>query len=129
MSEFAKHKEVKSNRVDARIINSKTKQVITLETSVPWVRNREKKDEKTLMYGPLQWELKQQYPGNEIHQYNIIIDALGGWSQEFELTMRKLVGSRIRSLKELMKMQKAVLSGTQNIARMLRSQPERIICT
>ena len=35
---FAEHQEVKFNRIDARIINSKSKQVITLEMSVPWVK-------------------------------------------------------------------------------------------
>ena len=116
VSVFAEHQEVKSNRVDAQIINSKTKQVIILEMTVPWVSNRQKTDEeKTLKYGPLRWELKQQYPGHEIHQYNTIFDALGGWSQELEVTMYKLVGSR--SSEVLRKMQKAVLSGMLNIAK------------
>ena len=34
------------------------------------------------MYGPLRWELKQQFPGYDIRQYNIIINVLGGWSTE-----------------------------------------------
>ena len=48
-----------------------------------WTENREKKqEEKTIMYGPLRWELKQQFPGDDIRQYNIIIDVLGGWSRK-----------------------------------------------
>ena len=75
---FAKHQEDKSNRVDARIYQQQTKQVITLEMSVSRVSNREKKDEENILkYGPLRWEHKQRYPGHEIHQSNIIIDALG----------------------------------------------------
>ena len=31
---------------------------------------------------PLRWELRQQFPGYEVQQYNIIVDTLGGWSQE-----------------------------------------------
>ena len=30
----------------------------------------------------LRWELKEQYKGYEAHQYNIIMDVLGGWSKE-----------------------------------------------
>ena len=61
---FAEHQEMRSNRVDAYIVNHKSKQVTTLEMSCPWVNNREKKsEEKTLKYGPLRWELKQQFPG------------------------------------------------------------------
>ena len=83
--------------------------------SCPWVNNREKKsEEKTLKYGPLRWELKQQFPDYEGQQHNIIIDALGGWSREMDTTMHEIVGSRGREV--LRKMQKAVLSGTLNVA-------------
>ena len=61
-----------------RIVNHKSKQVTTLEMSCPWVNNREEKSkEKTFKYGPLCWELKQQFSGYEVQQHNIIIDALG----------------------------------------------------
>ena len=42
---FADHEEVRCNRVDARMVNHKTKWVITLEMSCPWVNNREIKEE------------------------------------------------------------------------------------
>lgn len=50
VSVYAEHQEVRSNRFDAHIINYKTNQVITLETSYPWIGNREKKsqEKKTL---------------------------------------------------------------------------------
>ena len=54
--------------------------------SCPWITNRTKKTtEKTLKYGPLRWELKQQYQGYEVRQYNIIIDVLGGWSRDLDV--------------------------------------------
>ena len=53
VSVFADHEEVRCNRVDARIVNHKTKWVITLEMSCQWVQNREKKnEEKTVKYAP-----------------------------------------------------------------------------
>ena len=58
--------------------------------------------------------MKQQFPGYEVQQHNSIIDALGGWSREMDTTMHEIVGSRSREV--LRKMQKAVLSGTLNIA-------------
>lgn len=78
---FAEHQEVRANRLDARIVNHKTKEVIALEMSYacPWVRNRDKKNiENTMKYGPLRWELKQQYPGYDVKQLNCIMNALGG---------------------------------------------------
>ena len=84
--------------------------------SCPWVSNRDKKtSEKTMKYAPLRWELKQRYPGYEINQYNIILDVLGGWNKDLDVTMQKLVGSKAKDV--LKKMQKACLSGTLNIAR------------
>ena len=115
---YVDHQELRCNRVDARIVNHKCKRVVTLEEmSCPWVNNRKRKDEeKTLKYGSLRWELRQQFPGYEEKQYNIIMDALGGWSREVDVKMSELVGGR--STDVLRKMQRAaVLSGTLNIAR------------
>ena len=116
MPVFADHEEVRCNRVNARIVNHKTTQVVTLEMSCPWVSNREKKnEEKTVKYAPLRWELKQQFPDYEVKQHNIIIDALRGWSREMDTTMYEIVGNRSKEV--LKRMQKVVLSGTLNIAR------------
>ena len=64
-----------------------------------------------MKYGPLRWELKEQYKGYEVHQYNIIMDVLGGWSEDTEISVRSLVGRKTTQV------QKAVLSATLNIAR------------
>ena len=62
-----------SNRVDARIVNNRDKQVIALEISFPWVSNRDHKTtDKTMKYAPRRWELKQGYPG-----YKRMIQGLG----------------------------------------------------
>ncbi|PFX34789.1 Ubiquilin-1 [Stylophora pistillata] len=119
---YADQQEVRCNRVDACIVNHMCKGVVTLEMSCPWVNNWTRKDEeKTLKYGPLRWELRQQFPGYEVKQYNIIMDALGGWSQELDVMMRKLVGGR--STDVLRKMQRTVLSGMLNIAWTFKSLP------
>ena len=116
---YADQQEVRCSRVDARIVNHKCKRVVTLEMSYPWVNNRRRKDEeKTLKYGPLRWELRQQFPGYEGKQYNIIMDALGWWSRELDVTMPELLGGRCTDV--LRKMQRAVLSGMLNIARTLK---------
>ena len=49
--------------MDGRIIDKEEKCILVIEMSWPWVDNRLMKDaEKTAKYGPLRWELKQQYP-------------------------------------------------------------------
>ena len=116
---FAVSEQVKQNRVDARFIDHEKKKVLAVEMSCPWTENREKKqEEKTIKYGPLRWELKQQFPGYDIRQYNIIIDVLGGWSTEVDDAMRELFGARGGEI--LLRMQRAVISHTLNIARTLK---------
>ena len=92
---YADHQEVRANRVDARVVNHVSKKVMTIEMSCPRISNREKKsEEKTMKYGPLRWELKEKYKGYEVHQYNIIMDVLGGWSEETEISVQSLVGRK-----------------------------------
>ena len=90
---YADHQRVQANRVDATFVNHMSKKVMTTEMSCPWISNREKKsEEKTMKYGPLRWELKEKYKGYEVHQYNIIMDVLGVWSKETEISVQSLVG-------------------------------------
>ena len=88
--------------------------------SCPWMEHREKKsEEKTVKYGPLRFELKKRYPGYDIEQCNIIIDVLGGWSRDVDLTMRKLFGNRGYDI--LRRMQKATISSSLNIVRTFKA--------
>ena len=58
---YADQQRVRANRVDAIFVNHTSKRVMTTEMSCPWISNREKKsDEKTMKYGPLRWELKEE---------------------------------------------------------------------
>ena len=72
-------------------------------------------EKKTMKYAPLRWELKQRCSGYEINQYSIISDVLGVWSKDLDVTLQKLIGSKVKGV--LKKMQKACLSGTLNIVR------------
>ena len=79
---YAEHNEVRTNRIDARLVSHERKEVCTIEMSCPWIESRAKKDEeKTLKYGPMMWELKQRYNGYRVEHYNVIIDVLGGYSK------------------------------------------------
>ncbi|XP_022783739.1 uncharacterized protein LOC111324448 [Stylophora pistillata] len=110
------YQDLRANRIDTRIVNHQEKKVIVMEMSCSWVSNRQKKtSEKAMKYAPLRWEMKQKYPGYEISQYNIIVDVLGGWSTEVEVTLKELVGRRHRDV--LKKMQRACISVTLNISR------------
>ena len=80
-----------------------SKKVMTTEMSCRWISNREKNSEKkTMKYGPLRCKLKEKYKDYEMHQYNIIMDALGGWSKETEISVQSLVGRKASHVLERM---------------------------
>ena len=54
---------------------------------------KQKEEEKTLKYAPLRLELKRQHPGYKIRQFNIVIDALGGYSRNLKEEVKTLVSS------------------------------------
>ena len=86
---YADHMEVRANRIDTRIVHNWTKTVILLEMSCSLPDNRKSKScEKTEKYAPLRLELKRQFQGFQVKQFDIIMDVLGGYSKELESTMR-----------------------------------------
>ena len=97
---FADTTRVKANRINARIIDKERKEVRLLEMSCPCVENRDEKAmENTSKYGPLPCKLQQRHPDYKVTQHNIIIDVLGGYSQDLAKTLKQLVGNnRYRSV-------------------------------
>ena len=84
--------------------------------SCPWL---EKDSEKTTKYiSQLRQELTNRYPEYKVNQYNIIMDVLGGCSKEVEKNIKELVGDKCESI--MRQMQKAILSSSLHIARMLK---------
>ena len=82
---FADTTQVKANRIDATVIDKTSKQVRVIEMNCPWLENREFKDfEKTTRYSQLRLKLTNRYPEYNVNQYNIIMDVLGGCSEEGE---------------------------------------------
>ena len=79
---YGEYKDLRANRIDARIVNHQEKKIIAMEMSCPWVSHCHKKTtEKTMKYAPLRWELKPKYPGYESSQCNIIVYVLGAGRQ------------------------------------------------
>ena len=94
-------------------MDPKAKRVWAVEMSCPWIDNRAKKvEEKSIKYGPQLLELKQQHPGYEVQQCNVLL--LTHW-EDVEETVKKLVGTRSKCVLE--KMQKATIPYSLHIAR------------
>ena len=123
------YNEVRTKRVDTRIVDHQAKTVTTLEMSSPWIQNREKKDEeKVLKYGPLRWERKLQFKGyNRTTQYNIIIYVFGGWSSSMEGSLTQLLGKKGKDT--LKRMQRPIISSSLNISRTFKVVGTNIVQT
>ncbi|XP_074628473.1 uncharacterized protein LOC141886255 isoform X5 [Acropora palmata] len=54
---YAEKTEVRTNRIDARVVDKQRKKVLLLEKSCPWMANRkQEEEEKTSKYAPLRWD-------------------------------------------------------------------------
>ena len=88
--------------------------------SCSWVKNRcQKEAEKIRKYGPLRYELKQQFKGYKVEQFNIIMGVLGGYSAHLEEDVKRLVGRKSNQV--LRNRQKSVISSTLNITRTFKT--------
>ena len=61
--------------------------------------------------------MANRYPEYKVNKYNIIMEVLGGCSKEVEQNIKELVGDKCESI--MRQMQKAILSSSLHIARML----------
>ena len=73
---FAVSEQVEQNRVDPRFIDHEKKSSGGRNELPMDGEQRKEARREEHQYSPLHWELKQQFPGYDIRQYNIII--LGG---------------------------------------------------
>ena len=55
---------------------------------------------KTRKYGPLQYELRQQFKGFKVEQFNVIMDVLGGYSAHLDQNVKRLVGKKSNQVQE-----------------------------
>ena len=77
---YGEYQEHRANRVDARIVNNREKQVVALEMHCPWVsRVRDQ---------PVQYHLR----------------CTRGWSKDLDVTLQKLVGSKAKGVLKKMQM-------------------------
>ena len=76
-------------RPDGKIVNRKEKVIFLLEMTVPWIENREsKEEEKVEKYQHIVQSLKIDNPGYDVKQLTFVIDCLGGYSKSLPSSLR-----------------------------------------
>ena len=103
-------------RPDGRLMLKKEKIMYVLEMSVPWIQNRETKFEnKQSKYKDLLINMRGLYKDYKIEQVTFIIDVLGGYSQSFIDSLKKLKFTDVERSSILRNAQKIVLSESRCI--------------
>ena len=103
-------------RPDGRLMLKKEKIMYVLEMSVPWIQNRETKfKDKEDKYKDLLINMRGLYKDYKIEQVTFIIDVLGGYSQSFIDSLKKLKFTDVERSSILRNAQKIVLSESRCI--------------
>ena len=103
-------------RPDARLTLKQKKIMFVLEMSVPWIKNREIKFvEKEEKYKDLIISMKGLYPTYKIEQITLIMDCLGGYSQNLIKSLKNMGFSKVERSKILINMQKIVVTESRFI--------------
>ena len=77
-------------RPDGKIINKTEKTIYVLEMTVPWIENREtKEEEKVGKYKGIVQSLKIDHPGYTVKQLTFVIDCLAGYSKSLPCSLRE----------------------------------------
>ena len=79
-----------SLRPDGKLINKTEKTIYVLEMTVPWIENREtKEEEKVGKYKGIVQSLKIDHPGYTVKQLTFVIDCLAGYSKSLPCSLRE----------------------------------------
>ena len=106
------YNQEQGNRPDAVVYDHAKKEVTVFEFSCPWITNRDRKFiEKQEKYQEVRKELKEQHHGYKFQQINIIVDALGGYSERLQSSLVNYLG-KVEAHKVLKMIQRAVLFGS-----------------
>ena len=94
------------------------KKIFLLEITISWIDNREARyREKVDKYAAIRRNLERDNPEYIVDQITLVMDSLGGYSQDLPDNIRKLLGERKVVDRVIRKMQKSVLNNSVYVSR------------
>ena len=98
-------------RPDGKIINTSDKTIFVLEMTVPWIENRDtKEDEKVEKYRQIIQSLKVDNHGFNVKQLTFVIDCLAGYSKTLPCSLGELGLSENECERVLLGIQKIIVT-------------------
>ena len=112
-------------RPDGKILIKAEKKIFTVEITISWIDIREKRyDEKVEKYETIRRNLKRDEPDYAVDQITLVMDSLGGYSQN----LRDNIGKVFNDVKTIdritRKMQKSVLNNSVHISRCFKLETQ-----
>ena len=102
-------------RPDGKLQFVQEKNIFLLEMTVPWYSNRDEKyNSKQNKYIPTQQKLKFENPGYDVDQVTLVIDSLGGYSDNLNQNIAKVISDKT-SIKRIIT--KSVISSAAHLCR------------
>ena len=94
------------------------KKIYLVEMTVPWTENREAKyDYKCEKYIQVQQNLKIEFPEYEVSQITLVMDVFGGFSDNLEENIGKVIKEKLLVKAIIKDMQKTIISNMANLSR------------
>ena len=109
------------------LINQKTKTVVVIECSCPWITNMQKKEEeKTEKYREVRAELQRRYEDFHVDQINVLLDVMGGYTKPLKASLVALLGQEKVAKAVLKRMQKQTTQRSAKTPNWLRKLEKEI---
>ena len=105
-------------RPDGKVMLKAEKKIFLLEITISWIDNRaDRYKEKVDKYNLIRRNLKRDEPDYTIDQITLVMDSLGGYSNDILDNIGKIFGERKVVERVIRKMQKSVLNNSVHVSR------------
>ena len=105
-------------RPDGKVMLKAEKKIFLLEITISWIDNRGARyKEKVDKYAAIRRNLERDEPDYIVDQITLVMDSLGGYSQDLRDNIGKVLGERKVVDRVIRKMQKSVLNNSVHVSR------------
>ena len=112
-------------RPDGKVLLKSEKKIFIVEITISWIDIRKKRyDEKVEKYKMIRRNLKRDEPNYTVDQITLVMDSLGGYSQDLRDNIGKVFVDDKMVDRIIRKMQKSVLSNSIHISRCFKLETQ-----
>ena len=112
-------------RPDGKVLLKAERKIFIIEITISWIDNRGKRyEEKIEKYKAIRGNLKRDKPEYMVDQITLVMDSLGGYSQNLRDNIGKTFNEGKTVDRITRKMQKSVLNNSVHISRCFKLETQ-----